>query len=222
MASRLGPSSRTHRRPLKPRRRTRGHVRDHRALQPADRPRADRFRSERARQHLSRRLVEQPDRAGLHRADVPARRGVLRVRADPAAGVGVRGDGDVPASGPVLDRGHRLRASDRAPAQLLPAGLAGARAVPRRPPGYAGGAVSRSTRRMATDAHGRRDGRGGQQRRGGGVRRPGAGRRGRPLARDPGRRRSSSSELGPSRCTNATTVARATPTAHGLSIAPRS
>ena len=47
------------------------------------------------------------------------------------------------------------------------------------------------TRRMATDAHGRRDGRGRQQRRGGGVRRPGAGSCGRPLAGDSGCRRSS-------------------------------
>ena len=45
--------------------------------------------------------------------------------------LGVRGGGDIRASGPVLDRGPRLRASDRAPAQLLPAFLAGARAVPR-------------------------------------------------------------------------------------------
>jgi hypothetical protein len=41
----------------------------------------------------------------------------------------------------VQSRGHRIRASDRARAQLLPAGSAGARAVSRRPPGGAGGAV---------------------------------------------------------------------------------
>jgi hypothetical protein len=58
------------------------------------------------------------------------------------AGVGVRRGGDIPAPGSVLDRGDRLRASDRAFAQLLPAALAGARAVPRRCPGDAlGGTV---------------------------------------------------------------------------------
>ena len=38
----------------------------------------------------------------------------------------------VSASRSDLDRGHRIRASDRAPAQLLPATLAGAREVHRR------------------------------------------------------------------------------------------
>src|SRR4051794_22064788 len=56
---------------------TRGHVRDHRALQPANRPRAHRLRSQRTRQHLPRCVVRQSDRACLRRPDVPARRGVL-------------------------------------------------------------------------------------------------------------------------------------------------
>ncbi len=79
---------------------TRGHVRDHRALQPADRPGCDRLRVQRPRRHLPRGAVHQPDRAGLHRADIRARDGVLCVRADPLAGAGVRRRGDVPAPGP--------------------------------------------------------------------------------------------------------------------------
>ena len=66
------------------------------------------------------------------------------------------GGRDIPASGPVLDRGHRIRTSDRAPAQLLPAGLAGARAVPSRCLGNTLRCAAR-TQRMATDPYGRRE-----------------------------------------------------------------
>src|SRR3954452_1742403 len=58
-------------------------------------------------------LSHQPDRAGLHRTDVPARNGVLCVRPDPVAGVGVRGGGDIHTSGSVVHRGDRVRASHR-------------------------------------------------------------------------------------------------------------
>ena len=58
-------------------------------------------------------------------------------------------------------------------------------------PRGAGSRGEARTHRMATDAHGRRDGRGRQQCCRGGVRRPGAGSCGRPLAGDSGCRRSS-------------------------------
>ena len=114
----------------------------------------------------------------------------LWVRADSVVGVGVRERGHVPASGSVLDRGPRIRASRRAPTQLLPAGRAGARAVPRRCLGSTLPCAA-PTQRMATDAHRRRHGCGGQQCRAGGVRRSGTGSGGRPLACDSGCRRSS-------------------------------
>jgi hypothetical protein len=90
------------------------------------------------------------------------------------------------------------------------------------PPWNTGAAVPGSTGCLATGADGRRDGRGGQQRRGGGVRRRSTGRGG-GSTRSPSRSpRERSSEPGPSRCTTATTIARATPTAQRPSIGPRS
>src|ERR671914_598098 len=107
-------------------------LRDHGALQLANRSRGHRLGSERSCDHLPRRAVEQPDRTRLHRSDVAARHGLLHVRADSAAGARVHRGGDVPAAGPVVDRGHRICAAGRPSAGVLPRCRAQTRAVPAR------------------------------------------------------------------------------------------